>query len=139
MCRGVSPLLLSGMGESSQTHDVTIWRPLLSHTKDEIYAFAHRCVETTSLCACKMSAGSVSFILCLNRHSYGVPYFKDTTPSWSTRGKLRNQLVPLLIDMYGVGCLRNLSSLATASDDMKSMVDDNIFLPFQRSIVECMC
>jgi hypothetical protein len=29
-------------------------------------------------------------------HSFGVPYFKDTTPAWSTRGKLRNQLVPLL-------------------------------------------
>lgn len=26
-------------------------------------------------------------------HKFGVPYFKDTTPSWSTRGKLRRQLV----------------------------------------------
>jgi hypothetical protein len=29
-------------------------------------------------------------------HKYGIPYFKDTTPKWSTRGKLRNQLLPLL-------------------------------------------
>ena len=41
-----------------------------------------------------------------------MPYFKDTTPTWSTRGKLRRQLIPLLIDMYGNGCLRNLSNLA---------------------------
>lgn len=37
---------------------------------------------------------------------YGVPYFKDSTPSWSTRGKLRTQLMPLLLDMYGEGCAR---------------------------------
>jgi tRNA(Ile)-lysidine synthase TilS/MesJ len=60
---------------------VLIWRPLLAHTKDDIYDFAHK---------------------------YGVPYLRDTTPSWSTRGKLRNMLVPLLIDIYGEGCLSKL-------------------------------
>ena len=33
-------------------------------------------------------------------HGHGVPYFKDTTPDWSTRGKLRTKLLPLLEDMY---------------------------------------
>ncbi len=40
--RGVSPLDLSGMTESSVSNGVTVWRPLLSHNKDEIYEFAHK-------------------------------------------------------------------------------------------------
>jgi tRNA(Ile)-lysidine synthase TilS/MesJ len=46
-----------------------VWRPLLPLTKDLVFEFAHR---------------------------YGVPYFRDTTPDWSTRGKLRNRLVGLV-------------------------------------------
>ncbi len=61
-----------------------------------------------------------------------MPYFKDSTPSWSTRGKLRNQLVPLLIDMYGEGCLRNISALADQSDQMRDLVNSNIYEPFMR-------
>lgn len=62
---------------------------------------------------------------------YGVPYFKDTTPSWSTRGKLRQQLVPLLTDMYGDGFLRSLTNLAKESDDYQDLVENNIFKPFR--------
>lgn len=29
-------------------------------------------------------------------HKYGVPYLKDTTGRWSTRGAMRNDLMPLL-------------------------------------------
>jgi hypothetical protein len=65
---------------------------------------------------------------------YGVPYFRDTTPTWSTRGKLRRQLVPLLIDMYGSGCLRNISSLAAQSDEAMTLVSQNIYDPFMRSL-----
>lgn len=45
---------------------VRVWRPMLPFDKDVVFDFAHK---------------------------FGVPYFKDTTPSWSTRGKLRRQLV----------------------------------------------
>jgi tRNA(Ile)-lysidine synthase TilS/MesJ len=83
--RGCSPLELSGMREISVCDGVEIWRPFIAHDKSAIYAFAHK---------------------------YGVPYFKDSTPSWSTRGKLRSRLVPLLQEMYGDGVLANLSSLA---------------------------
>lgn len=101
--RGSSPLDLSGMTETSVTNHVHVWRPLLSHDKTQIYAFAHQ---------------------------YGVPYFKDTTPSWSTRGKLRNQLIPLLLEVYGNGCLRNLSNLAHESDSMQDLVFQNLYAPF---------
>ncbi|KAJ8530351.1 hypothetical protein ON010_g14562 [Phytophthora cinnamomi] len=82
MMKGLSLLNLNGMAASSIVNGVRIWRPLLDFDKDVIFEYAHR---------------------------YGIPYFKDTTPKWSTRGKLRNHLVPLLRDMYGDGFLNNLS------------------------------
>jgi len=55
--RGSNPLYLSGMNAVGIVNGVNVWRPLLTHSKEEIYAFSHK---------------------------YGVPYFKDTTPSWYT-------------------------------------------------------
>lgn len=100
------------MTATSLTNGVVVWRPLLQHSKDAIYAFAHK---------------------------YGIPYFKDSTPSWSTRGKLRNQLLPLLKEMYGDGCLQNLSSLATESDATRSLVQDGLYQPFLHSILRSAC
>ena len=74
---------LSGMRSTGLVNKVEIWRPLLSYRKTNIIDFAHQ---------------------------YGVPYFKDTTPKWSTRGKMRNQLIPLLKDMFGPGVLTKLYS-----------------------------
>ena len=62
MMRRTSPLNLSGMNEIGTVENVSIYRPLLPHTKEDIFDFAH---------------------------TFGVPYFKDTTPKWSVRGKLR--------------------------------------------------
>jgi hypothetical protein len=70
----------------------------------------------------------VLFLWCLCR--FGVPYFKDTTPSWSTRGKLRSQLMPLLREMYGTGCSYNLRQLARMSDELCDVVQTNIYQPF---------
>lgn len=110
--RGCSSLYLSGMAEVGLTEGVAVWRPLLVHDKDDIYRFAHK---------------------------YGVPYLQDSTPSWSTRGKLRQELLPILLDIYGTGCMHNLSSLAADSDAMRSLVQDTVFDPFLRSINRCDC
>ena len=110
--RGCSPLQLAGMAEASSSHGVLVWRPLLSHTKEEIFAFAHK---------------------------YGVPYFRDTTPSWSTRGKLRRQLLPLLHEMYGEGFLRNLSALASASDSNRELLEGSLYDPFLSSVRRHRC
>jgi tRNA(Ile)-lysidine synthase TilS/MesJ len=112
---------LSGMSESSITNGVLVWRPLLGHSKEEIYNFAHKYYDQQIL----------TFMLeMFYQTRYGVPYFKDSTPSWSTRGKLRSKLIPLLIDMYGEGCLKNLSSLALESDQYRQLVHQNIYDPF---------
>ena len=56
-------------------------------------------------------------------HAYGVPYFKDTNPKCSTRGKMRNQLQPLLAEMFGAGYERNLSVLGQDSEQLGEMFE----------------
>lgn len=86
---------------------VNIWRPLLQFDKATIFDFAHR---------------------------YGIPYFKDTTPHWSTRGHLRNKLLPLLSSMYGEGFLRHLSHLAAQSEQLSVLTHSTLFEPFWASV-----
>ncbi|KAG7387245.1 hypothetical protein PHYPSEUDO_014530 [Phytophthora pseudosyringae] len=107
MMKGLSLLNLNGMAASSVVNGVRIWRPLLDFDKDVIFEFAHR---------------------------YGVPYFKDTTPKWSTRGKLRNHLVPLLRDLYGDGFLNNLSALGAESTQCAELVDSQVLAPIMKSV-----
>lgn len=101
--KGCGPLDLSGMTGVSQNDGVVIYRPLLPLEKDKVFDFSH---------------------------TYGVPYFKDTTPHWSTRGKLRNKLIPLLEEIYGEGSMNNLSSLATESDEARGLLQMAVLGPF---------
>ena len=68
VCRGRYILNLAVIKETTSIDDVTIMRPLIAHYKRDIYEFAE---------------------------IYQVPYFKDTTPTWSVRGKYRNNIAPL--------------------------------------------
>mmetsp|Transcript_8200 Transcript_8200/g.20319 ORF Transcript_8200/g.20319 Transcript_8200/m.20319 type:complete len:618 (-) Transcript_8200:77-1930(-) len=103
LMRGANLLAVNGMSEEGVVEGVRIWRPMLPHAKDPILEFAH---------------------------TYGVPYFLDTTPTWSTRGKLRNHLVPLLADMFGDGFLRNLSLLGEDSEQLGDMFERSCMGPF---------
>lgn len=103
LMKGVSLTNLSGMKEISNIEGVNIWRPLLPITKDHIYDFAHH---------------------------FGVPYFKDTTPEWSTRGKLRNQVIPTLTKTYGnIG--EKLSNISQESDELFNLMTRVVFEPFR--------
>lgn len=101
--KGAGPLDLSGMTSVSVNDGVTIYRPLLPLEKTFIFDYAHK---------------------------FGVPYFKDTTPHWSTRGKLRNRLLPLLEEIYGEGSMNNLSCLALESDQCRKLLYDISLRPF---------
>lgn len=101
--KGCGPLDLSGMTSVSTNDGVNLFRPLLPLEKTDIYDYAH---------------------------VYGVPYFKDTTPHWSTRGKLRNRLLPLLEEIYGEGSMNNLSCLAEESDDARKLMEESVIQPF---------
>ena len=129
--KGCGPLDLSGMTPVSKANGVTLLRPLLSLEKDEIFHFAHTFGVPVGKVVAHISHSSkttqplrcfLTIFLC--------QYFKDTTPHWSTRGKLRNKLLPLLQEVYGEGCLNNLSQLAEESDHCRALVHSVMFRPF---------
>lgn len=64
---------LNSMNYEGIVNDIIVTRPLIFFYKKDIYNFAHE---------------------------YGIPYFKDTTPKWSNRGKLRNDIFPIIENMY---------------------------------------
>ena len=103
---------LSGMAPQSVVKGVAMWRPLLRRSKREIFDFAHK---------------------------FGVPYFKDSTPKWSNRGRMRNELLPLLSDLFGDGVRRNLSALnddsAAFGQMTRKKVFDSVFSAIEHS--EC--
>eukprot|EP01083_Nonionella_stella_P201395 736815_1 len=112
MMKGCSLLNISGMDAQSVINGVCIWRPLLIHHKRDIFDCAHK---------------------------FGVPYFKDTTPKWSSRGRMRNELLPLLMDIFGDGFLHNLSTLSAESIQFKKMAQKNIFEPCWNTIQYSEC
>lgn len=105
--KGCGPLDLSGMTEVSKNDGVTLYRPMLILEKTAILDYAHK---------------------------FGVPYFKDTTPHWSTRGKLRTKLLPLLEEIYGEGSMNNLSALANESDEARSLLYHTVLGPFLNQV-----
>ena len=54
--------------------------------------------------------------------------------NWSTRGKLRNRLLPLLEEIYGEGSMDNLSTLAEESDDARALLQQTIISPFKERV-----
>ena len=55
---------------------------------------------------------------------------QDSTPAWSTRGKLRNKLLPTLEEVYGKGVHANLTKLARHSKELLELVQGTVFDPF---------
>jgi len=107
LVRGRSLIDLTVMKESSVIDGVTILRPLVGHPKDLIFDYAH---------------------------NSNIPYFKNTTPSWSNRGKWREKLLPSLIDTFGIGILKNLTKVSHESDDLKELVINDIVKPYMKLV-----
>lgn len=75
---------LFGMSREHVEDGVTVLRPLLNVSKNDIYTYAE---------------------------SMNVPHLPDSTPEWSRRGKLRDHVVPTL-RRYEPNFIRGLVSLA---------------------------
>jgi tRNA(Ile)-lysidine synthetase-like protein len=108
VCRGRYILDLAVIKEQSTINDVSIMRPLIELYKSSIYEFAS---------------------------SYEVPYFKDTTPEWSVRGKFRNKIYPLLEDTFSYNIKSNLLGLSKQSYEWNELVMEQIVKPFLELIV----
>ena len=102
LLRGRTLLDLEVMKEISENNDVKLCRPFLNNFKTDIYDFAHR---------------------------YNIPYFLDTTPKWSNRGKMRNEIFPLLDSVYGISWKRNLLKQGKDSTIFNNIINDSIINP----------
>ena len=107
VCRGRNLLNLAVIKETNIVNDIIMVRPMIDLYKESVYNFAHK---------------------------NNVPYFKDTTPNWSVRGKYRNNLDYNLRDIFGENVKENLIGLARQSDEWNILIMKQIIEPFLESV-----
>lgn len=88
-------------------HGVNIFRPLLSYHKDVIYNLSH---------------------------TYNIPYFLDTTPTWSRRGQMRNDIFPLLDKVFTTSWRLKLKNLGDQSNEWSNFVNNYVIDPWFKTI-----
>jgi tRNA(Ile)-lysidine synthetase-like protein len=108
VCRGRNILDLAVIRDICTIEYVNIARPMLDFYKDRIFEFAT---------------------------IFQVPYFKDTTPVWSVRGKYRNKISPLLEDTFTNNVKENLIGLSHQSDEWNELVQSIVIEPFMNTII----
>jgi tRNA(Ile)-lysidine synthetase-like protein len=107
VCRGRNVLDLAVIKETSVVNGVKMVRPMINFYKESVYKFAH---------------------------NNNVPYFKDTTPDWSVRGKYRNKVHSNLEDTFGENVKENLIGLARQSDEWNMLIMKQLIDPFLESV-----
>ena len=107
VCRGRYILDLAVIKETNEINNITIARPMIEFYKKSIYEFA---IDNN------------------------VPYFKDTTPEWSIRGKYRNNIYPLLEDAFSNNIKNNLLGLSNQSYEWNKLIMIDIIEPFLNEI-----
>jgi tRNA(Ile)-lysidine synthetase-like protein len=107
VCRGRYILDLAVIKQETSIRNIKIGRPIIEFYKDIIYKFAH---------------------------IYQVPYFLDTTPNWSVRGKYRTKIYPVIEDTFSKNIKENLIYLSEQSDDWNKLIDKEIIQPFMSTI-----
>lgn len=108
VCRGRNLLDLAVIKNQAVINEINIGRPMLDYYKTVIYDFANL---------------------------FQVPYFKDTTPSWSVRGKYRNLIHPVLEDTFTSSFKNNLIVLSNQSDDWNEIIHKEIINPFMDTVI----
>jgi tRNA(Ile)-lysidine synthetase-like protein len=107
ICRGRNYLDLAVIREHTTISDIKIGRPMINYYKTVIYEFAHK---------------------------YRVPYFLDTTPKWSVRGKYRDIISPAIEDAFTQNVKENLLCISDQADQWNSLVEKEIIRPFIEKI-----
>jgi len=98
---------LTVLNDVSSVLGVTTYRPMLGHYKEDIYDIAR---------------------------SHMIPYFLDTTPDWSCRGKMRRRIFPACSDCYGNNYRQSLIKLGDESDALHSIIHLHIIDNFDKKI-----
>ena len=86
---------LFGMEKSSIKHNVTILRPMLDLSKKSIMELANK---------------------------FNIPYLFDSTPNWSERGKMRDNLIPML-NKFDKKIIHGLINLTKFNKELYSLID----------------
>jgi len=107
VCRGRYLLDLAVIKEQAIINDVNIFRPMIQFYKSYICEFATK---------------------------HDIPYFKDTTPLWSVRGKYRTKIFPELESAFTTNVKDNLIGISQQSDDWNKLITKEILDPFLASI-----
>lgn len=107
MCAGRDLTDLSVMEKVNLIYDVTLYRPFLDITKNDIYKFAH---------------------------SFAIPYLKDSTPDWSIRGVLRRKILPALESQWP-SIDQAFINIGEQSKQWRSVIDAFILEPIKKEIV----
>ena len=94
---------LGKMNEIDIIDQVTIYRPFLNISKEDIYKFSEK---------------------------YHISYTKNTTPAWSNRGKLRNIFLKDIKNQFGNRVDDNIFYLYTSLKSYKEYLDTNLFDKF---------
>ena len=105
--KGGNLLDLEVMKSESKIHGINLFRPFLGFKKDVIYEFAHK---------------------------FGVPYFLDTTPKWSRRGKMRNEIFPLLDSVFGIDWHNKLKQLGDQSNEWGEYIGKYVIDPWMQEV-----
>ncbi len=118
----VNTFKVLGMEQRSKISGVDVLRPFLNTSKDDIYNFAKK---------------------------FHIPYFADTTPDWSVRGRFRKKLRPTMQDIFGkkigdsfidFGCILHDLGEWFSKNYIKSYRNiiiynhDTIELPYEREV-----
>jgi tRNA(Ile)-lysidine synthetase-like protein len=107
VCRGRYILDLAVIKEFTTMNNINIGRPLIEFYKQSILEFAEK---------------------------YQVPYFKDTTPDWSVRGKYRRRIYPLIEDAFTKNVKDNLIGLSVQSYEWNELIKEDIIKPFMNKV-----
>lgn len=97
---------IHNMNFESINHDIIVKRPLINLYKKDILDYAHE---------------------------HNIPYFKDTTPSWSVRGQLRNNIFSTLKIVYN-NYENAFHNHAMECNAWKTIVNDKIIFPMASKV-----
>lgn len=90
---------LTVLKEINNINDMNIVRPMLKFKKKIIYKISEK---------------------------YQIPYFLDTTPDWSCRGKMRRKIFPECELCYGKNYIDNILNLGNESDQICNIINKYI-------------
>lgn len=89
-------------------NNFNIYRPLIDVCKNDIKSFANK---------------------------FNIPYFIDTTPKWSKRGKVRNKVFPLIENIYNGTFKQKLKDIGRQSNELNRIIYNSIILPWKNDII----